>query len=152
MLWGIVLKSSIEAVLEYLVVKALVGRTDVLNALQEYFIMNRSPSVIATRYGLSKHQVRGYVQRVVEKAGSIVKARVIVRKSTPYISRIRPIVRHTSYGMVRCLVCGDEMPAIVSEDHVRKHHQGLVEEYVATVIQLLKREVLKSRAKGGIDA
>ena len=145
------MKTSIEAVLEYLVVKALVGRSDILNALQDYFIYNKSPSVIAARYGLSKHQVRGYVQRVVEKAGSITKARVIVRKSSPYIMRIRPVVKHTSYGMVRCLVCGDEMPALVVEDHVRKYHQGLVEEYVATVIQLLKREIRAARTAKSVD-
>ncbi len=140
------MRSSIEALLEYLVAKALAGKKDILNAIYEYFTENRSPSVLASKYGLSKHQIRGYVQRIVEKAGSVTRAKVLIKYCMRYLERVRPVMKHISENMVRCMLCGDEVPITVAEDHIRKHHGGLVSEYVASIIELMRRDIVEKRS------
>jgi len=140
------LKTAIESVLEYLLAKALAGRKEVVKALYDYFVEGKSPSTLASKYGLSKHQVRGYVQRIVEKTGSLVRARAIIKYVTPYVLRVKPVIKHVGNGMSRCLICGEEMLTPVTEDHIRKYHGAILAEYIDAVLDLLARDLERKRA------
>ncbi len=139
------MRSSLEALLEYLVVKALANKFEIIKALADYFVNNKSPSTVASEYGLSKHQVRGYIQRIVEKAGSVNKARTIMKFIAPYVLKIKPIMKKSSDTIVQCILCGEELPLIAAEEHVKKYHGGLVDEYVDAIIELLRRDLEKHR-------
>ncbi|NPA97494.1 MAG: helix-turn-helix transcriptional regulator [Crenarchaeota archaeon] len=139
------MRTAIESVLEYLLAKALAGKSDVVKALYEYFVEGKSPSTLAAKYGLSKHQVRGYVQRITEKTGSMIRARAIVRYVTPYVLKVKPIIKHLGNGVSRCLVCGEEMLTPVAEDHVRKYHSAILAEYIDAILELLARDFERRR-------
>ncbi|MEM0026502.1 MAG: hypothetical protein QXT53_01020 [Ignisphaera sp.] len=135
------MRSSAEDVLEYLIVKVLAGKDNVVNALSDYFIIGESPSVVALKYGLSKHQVRGYAQRIIEKMGSATKARVLLKYAVPVVIKIKPIVRKLNGAFVKCMVCGEELPIQIIEDHIRKKHATVVEEYMYSTIELIRRNI-----------
>ena len=134
------MRSAIESVLEYLLAKALAGKVNVVKALYDYFVEGKSPSTLANEYGLSKHQVRGYIQRITEKTGSVTRARVIIRFVTPYVLKVRPIMKRINDSIAKCLVCGEEMLYSVAEDHVRKYHSAIISEYIDAIIELLHRD------------
>ena len=133
--------SRIEAVAQYLVLKALAGRMSVIKAIYDYFVNNESPSTLSRKYGLSKHQIRGYVQRIIEKSGSSIKAKVFIAYLTPYVMKIKPLCKRIRDDVVRCILCGDEMPHLVFEDHIMKYHSGVVKEYVFSVLDLVSRSL-----------
>ncbi|HIP56541.1 MAG TPA: hypothetical protein EYH02_00495 [Ignisphaera aggregans] len=139
------MRSTLEAVLEYLVAKALADKLDVVQALYDYFVNGVSPSVLAVRYGLSKHQIRGYIQRITEKTGSLTRARIVIKYATPFILRVRPVMKRVGENLVKCMVCGDELPIQVAEDHIKKYHSTLLSEYIGAVIELMRRELRASR-------
>ncbi len=139
------MKTAIESVLEYLLAKVLAGRSEVVKALYDYFVEGKSPSTLASKYGLSKHQVRGYVQRITEKTGSLVRARAIVRYVTPYVLRVKPVIKHVGNGISRCMICGEEMLSAVAEDHIRKYHGAILAEYVDAILDLLARDLERKR-------
>ncbi|MCI4438089.1 MAG: hypothetical protein JHC33_14885 [Ignisphaera sp.] len=136
------MRSSLEDLLEYLVVKVLAGKESVVKALIDYFVYAESPSNIAVKYDLSKNQVRGYAQRIIEKTGSAAKAKVILKYATPIILKIKPIVRKTNGALVKCLLCGEELPIQVIEDHIRKKHASVVDDYLYSIIDLLKKNIV----------
>ncbi|MDK6028036.1 hypothetical protein QPL79_01475 [Ignisphaera sp. 4213-co] len=135
------MRSSAEDVLEYLIVKILAGKDNIVNALADYFIYGESPSVIALKYGLSKHQVRGYAQRIVEKIGSATKAKALLKYAIPVITKIRPVTKKLNGSFVKCVLCGDELPIQIIEDHIRKKHAVVVEEYLYSTIDLIRRSI-----------
>ncbi len=113
--------SSVEKFLRYLVVKALAGRINAIQALYDYIVSNESPSVVAYRHGLSKHQLRGYAQRIIEKAGSELKAKILLRIFIPYILNIKPLIILCDDGSFYCPYCNIRMDSRKVEDHVRSH-------------------------------
>jgi hypothetical protein len=135
------MRSSTEAVLEYLIIKVLAGRDDIVKAVHDYFVNSISPSSVALKYSLSKHQVRGYVQRIVEKTGSVIKARVLLKHATPIILKIKPVARRINSQIVKCGLCGEELPSQVMEDHIRKRHSGLIDEYLESTIEIIKKNI-----------
>ncbi len=141
------MRSVLESVLEYLIAKALADKLEVVQALYDYFVSGMSPSVLAAKYGLSKHQIRGYVQRITEKTGSLARARIVIKYATPFVLKVRPIVKRVGENMVKCLVCGEELPIQVAEDHIRKYHGALLSEYIDAVIELMRRELQASRMR-----
>ena len=58
---------SVRDIVEYLVLKALVGDVTVLNIIDDYFSLGLSPSEIARIYGISKYTVRTFIERVPVK-------------------------------------------------------------------------------------
>ncbi len=145
---GCLVRTAIEAVLEYLVLKQLAGKSNVVKAIYSYFVEGASPSSIASELGMSKHQVRGYVQRIVEKAGSITRARAIVKYVVPHVMRIKPVIKPLDGTTARCSICGDEVFLVVAEEHVKRYHGALVNEYVASIIDIIRKEIVKARTEG----
>ncbi len=139
------MRSSTEAVLEYLIIKVLAGRDNIVRAVHDYFVNSVSPSSVAIRYSLSKHQVRGYIQRIVEKTGSVVKARVLLKHAIPIILKIKPIVKEINGHIARCGLCGEELPSQIMEDHIRKRHAGLIDEYLESTVEIIKKNITLSR-------
>ncbi|MCS7112142.1 MAG: hypothetical protein N3D82_04165 [Ignisphaera sp.] len=135
------MRSSTEAVLEYLIVKILAGRDDIVRAVHDYFVNSVSPSSVATKYNLSKHQVRGYIQRIVEKTGSVVKARVLLKYAIPVVLKIKPVTREVNGYIVKCGICGEELPSQIMEDHIRKRHASLIDEYLESTVEIIKKSV-----------
>ncbi len=140
------MSSSAEAVLEYLIVKSLAGRQEIVKALYEYFVEGSSPSVLASKYGLSKHQVRGYVQRITEKTGSITKARVLLKYTVPLILRLKPITKNINNSIVICSICNEELPIQIIEDHIRKKHVTVIQESLMSIIEIIKKDMAIGRS------
>jgi|UniRef100_A0A7J3Z6D0 hypothetical protein len=140
------MKTSIEGLLEYLIVKALAGKDNVIKALSDYFVYGESPSVIALKHGLSKHQVRGYAQRIVEKTGSVTRAKVILKYATPIILKIKPVTKKLNSSFVKCLLCGEELPLQIAEDHIRKKHMPIVEDYLQSTVELMRKSTVMDRS------
>lgn len=133
------MRSPAEAVLEYLIIKVLAGRNDVIKAVHDYFVNGVSPSSVAIKYSLSKHQVRGYIQRIVEKTGSVVKAKVLLKYAIPILLKIKPITKEVNGYIVKCGLCGEELPNQIIEDHIRKRHASLIDEYLESTIEIIKK-------------
>lgn len=141
------MRSSSESVLEYLILKVLASRENVVKALYDYFVDGTSPSSIATKYGLSKHQVRGYVQRIVEKTGSSMRSRVLMKYSVPVILKLKPITRRINDSVAICILCSEELLMQVVEEHIRKKHSDIVNECLNSVIDILRRNLtMKQRS------
>jgi len=116
----------------YLVAKALAGRSDVIEALYRYFVLDESIGVVAARYGFTKHQVRGYVQRVIEKVPRRLAAKAI-EVLYPYLTRIKPVI-YRDGRVYRCKLCNLEfINEYAAEDHVRIDHLDLVDDIVVAI-------------------
>jgi len=135
------LKNSATAVLEYLILKVLADKKEVLRALYDYFVDSTSPSTIANKYGLSKHQIRGYVQRIMEKTGSSDRAKVLMKYTIPVIIKIKPIAKKVNGSIAVCALCNEELPLQVVEDHIKKKHSNIVSECLDSVVEVLKKVV-----------
>lgn len=138
------MRSSTEAVLEYLIIKVLAGRDNIVRAIHDYFVNSVSPSSVAMKYSLSKHQVRGYIQRIIEKTGSVIKARVLLKHAIPVILKIKPIVKEANSHIVKCILCGEELPNQIMEDHIRKRHASLINEYLESTVEIMKKNIALS--------
>jgi len=133
-------------VLEYLVLKMMAGRHEVLEALLEYLGGTLPPSLADDRYGVSKHQLRGFVQRIYEKAGDRRLAELLITTAVPIIlssvaSRIDRDKRPE-----QCLICGRRLVNMFPEDHIKKHHHTELEAEVKRVAGEVKK-ALASRRK-----
>lgn len=140
------MRNSAIAVLEYLVLKMLADKGEVVKALYDYFVEGASPSTIAIRYNLSKHQIRGYVQRIMEKTGSATKARVLMKYATPVIVKLRPIAKRLNGSIAVCSLCNEELPIQIVEDHIKKKHTDYVAECLSSVIEVLKKNTAVKKA------
>lgn len=135
------MRNSAIAVLEYLILKVLADKKEVLKALYDYFVDSTSPSTIANKYGLSKHQIRGYVQRIMEKTGSSDRAKVLMKYTIPVIIKIKPIAKKVNGSIAVCALCNEELPLQVVEDHIKKKHPNVVSECLDSVVEVLRKVV-----------
>ena len=128
--------------LEYLVIKQLAGNPAV-DMIYQHFIEFESVSDIARRYNVSKHSVRGYVTRVLEKSGgSRTKAMTLLKYVYPLVKEVKPAVARDG-GMCICLLCGEKMMCDVNviEFHIMKNHMDIVQMYVDDVLGKLRSRV-----------
>jgi hypothetical protein len=123
--------------LRYLVVKVLAGDVVTLHALKEYLIDGESPSVLSHKYRVGKFKLRGYIQRVIEKAGNHRIAQYILRSTYDSLSRLSPIVVKVSGGYY-CTIC-ERLLTMNPERHIRLEHRDLVNKIVADCLRLAKR-------------
>jgi len=139
---GVLSKGRVYSVVSYMVAKALAGRMEVVDVLYEHFVKDASPSVLERRYPLTKMQIRGYMQRIMEKTRSRTLARLIIERSYKHVKNIKPIIRHVQEGLCRCIICGDDIFCDAADEHVRNVHRALVDEYTIAVMKLMAREIL----------
>lgn len=121
----------------YLVIKALSNNFIAINAILDYIVKNESPSTIAYRYGISKHQVRGYVQRILDKVGNLYIASKILTILHPLIKDMKPLISLTPRGTY-CRLCETWVVKHSAEEHVRRKHKDLVNLYTIKLINALK--------------
>ncbi len=139
-------------VLEYLVLKKMAGRPEVLEALIEYLGGSLPPSQANDRYGISKHQLRGFVQRINEKAGDRRLAEFLIRISTPLILSTVPSKIDRSKRPEVCMICGKRLVNMFPEDHLKKHHYQHLEEEVRRVAAELRKMIAAKRKGGYVEA
>ena len=134
--------SRVLDVARYLVVKALAGRRGIVEAIYMYYTGNGSIAAMAHRLGVRKHQLRGYIQRVAEKAGSAKEARILVKHVAPAVLRVvRPIIVDGG-SVYRCTLCGETFThPYVAEIHVSQQHEDVVERCIDAVIDELMKQL-----------
>ena len=130
-------RTRLEMVAEYLVVKMLAGKRHIVDALYKYFVEGVSPSTLEGMYGITKHQIRGYVQRILEKTGSYTRAKVFIKYLYPAVIRVRPIMVPIDGEHVKCLMCEDIMNVMVAEDHIKRKHAPIINVELYHVLELL---------------
>lgn len=131
------MSENVIELLKYLVVKVLAGDMVTLHALKEYLIDGESPSVLSYKYKVGKFKLRGYIQRVTEKAGNYRIAQHILRSTYDNLSKLAPIVIKVSGGYY-CTVC-EKTLTMNPERHVRLEHKDLVNKVVMECLRLAKR-------------
>jgi hypothetical protein len=128
--------SSVERIAEYLASLKLAGRQQTLAAI-ELWVADLGLSEIERVTGLSKNRVRGYIQRVCEKAANPRRALAIARALLPMVRSVEPII-----DSGRCRICGayigDPYTALM---HVRSRHRDLVEKHVFEILCELRKRV-----------
>ena len=131
-------------VIDYMIVKALAGRKNVLEALVQYAHGRIKPSE-AYIYGVSKLQLKGAIERIYAKTYSCTAALELVKRVAPIvIATVDPIIEVDGSYIPRCKICGVHMISrnqvpIFPEDHVVKRHMDIVKKYRDLVLSELKR-------------
>ncbi len=138
--------NNISEVLEYLVLKKMAGRPEFLRALLEYVDGLASPSTIASNYGLSKYQFRGFAQRIYDKAGNRSMANLLIKLTVPLIIEKTEVYIDRSQRPELCRVCGKKLYNVFAEDHIKKHHKDLIDYEKQKIISELKK-ILKQQSK-----
>jgi len=128
---------GVTEALRYLAIKVLTGDLVVLYALKEYLIDGESPSTLSHRYKIGKFKLRGYIQRVVEKAGNYRVAQALIRSSFNVLASLTPVVVKVPGGYY-CTACGKTL-TMNPERHVRLEHGDIVDRVVADCVRLAKR-------------
>ncbi|RLG88880.1 MAG: hypothetical protein DRO18_00525 [Thermoprotei archaeon] len=129
---------SVRAVIEYLVLRRLISDVTTILILKEYFVDGESPSDISRKYGISAHTVRGYVERLIEKAGSHHIIPTLIKISLPYIMNLDPMVIVVS-GKYYCLECDLTLKSKQSAiNHVRRHHKERLERLVNDMLSKVR--------------
>jgi len=111
---------------EHLVLRALAGRLEDIEALKLYLLDGLSPSEVAARlttfgrYG--KTVVRGRIRKAVEAAGSPRLVAHALRALYPRLLEVRPaVVKGSGYT---CLLCGRMVGRPLH--HLRREHRDVV--------------------------
>ncbi|MEZ0290699.1 MAG: hypothetical protein ABWJ42_06395 [Sulfolobales archaeon] len=142
--------NNISEVLEYLVLKMMAGRPEVLKALLEYIEGNLSPAAAPQIYNVSKHQLRGFVQRIYDKANNRPLANLLIKLSVPIILEKTRIYIDRSQRPEECIVCGRKLYNVFPEDHIKKHHKDLIEyekQKILTELKNVIREKMRDKEK-----
>jgi len=135
-------KTDTKALINYVALKILGGSDFILEALYEYLVKGEGPATVAYKYGISKHQLRGYAQRIIEKSGSEQKARKIMPILIEISKGIEPLAVKKGDSFV-CKACGTKLTKDDAEDHVRKEHKDELK--AATSIMSSRLEEVKQR-------
>lgn len=136
---------SIARAAEYVILKMMAdGR--VLAALVDYYINGESPADIAEKhYGNAKKKfvVRGYIQRVYEKAGNHRAAALVVRALVRSAPEILPRLPRLNGGNI-CPLCGRAFTN--KHTHMRSWHKRELREMVEVVLRAA--EAVASERRG----
>ncbi len=131
------MEEVITSIARYLIIKRLSNDVVALLAVKEYLIDGEPPSVIAFKYKISKFKVRGYIQRVIDKAGNYRVAVKVVESLYPYIMSIEPIMLRSGSRMI-CTICNTYVRINEDEQHIRKKHKDLLNELIRSMVARLK--------------
>jgi hypothetical protein len=129
-----------RAALEYLVLKALAGRKDVLQALYDYLVNNESPSQASLKHGVQKAQLKSAAYQLVSKARAPLVVK-LMKIAWPYIMNIEPIVEN-GY----CKICKAPIHTNHAEPHIAVKHQDLIRKVAREVEEQIKADIKKKKA------
>jgi len=127
--------------LEYLVLKQLCGRSEVIWIIYQYYVNDESISSIADRFGMKKTRVKNYIQRVKEKIGSLHKAKILLKYVVPEIFKLEPITIKTDTNFYRCKYCVVEIHKSLIEDHIKRNHADKIDEAVEHILSNVRVRV-----------
>lgn len=130
---------GVRDAIRFLVAKAMCGKENVLMALMEYARFSDSLSVIADRYGISKHTLRGTMSRLKTHAGNNGVAITLIEKAIPEIMGMGvERVIETRDGTPYCRRCRTYIINVFPEDHLVKKHQDELDNIVSEVIERIR--------------
>ncbi|MCC6030410.1 MAG: hypothetical protein LM586_02050 [Desulfurococcales archaeon] len=139
--------NSISEVLEYLILKKMAGRPEVLKALLDYVDGNISPATASTVYGISKYQLRGFAQRIYDKAGNRSLASLLIKIAVPIILEKTKVYIDRSQKPEECLICNRKLYNVFPEDHIKKHHKDVItlekQRIIVEIKKVLSKEFVK---------
>ncbi|AOL15835.1 hypothetical protein BFU36_02850 [Sulfolobus sp. A20] len=132
-------QTDIKSLVNYVALKILGGSDYLLDALEEYLVKGEGPATVAYKYNISKHQLRGYAQRIIEKSGSEGKAKKLVPILKEISTDLKPIVKKSNDGSYECSICNIILAKEDSEEHVRKYHKDILNEDINNMISKLEK-------------
>jgi hypothetical protein len=129
---------DIKSLVNYVSLKILGGSDYLLDALEEYLVDGEGPAIVAHKYNISKHQLRGYAQRIIEKSGSEIRAKKVI-PILKYISKgVEPIITRNDSGAYTCKICNTVVAREDTEEHVRKYHKDQLTLAVKSMMEKLE--------------
>ncbi|AEB94408.1 MAG: hypothetical protein QXR57_02950 [Metallosphaera sp.] len=137
---------DIKSLVNYVSLKILGGGDYLLDALEEYLVEGEGPAIVAHKYNISKHQLRGYAQRIIEKSGSEIRAKKVIPILQYLAEGIEPIVERNENGVYTCELCNTVVAREDTEEHVRKYHKDQLSLAVKKMMERLE-EYKASREK-----
>ena len=138
--------ARVTRVLRYLLLKALSGKRFVIDIARMYFVENASPRDIASALGLSKHSVRGYINRIESMCGGYNSARKLVKLLVDEVETVPSVVERKDVKRFVCRVCG----YIVAdpERHLETHHPEVLDREMRRVVEAVRKRVAFARGGG----
>lgn len=130
----------VESAVEFLVLKMMAGRREILEALLKY-VNGTSPSIVCSVYGISKHRFRGSIQRMYNKAKSKTLATLLMKLAIPIILRETGVYIDRSRRPEECTICGAELYKDFPESHIKRNHRDIIEREKQKIIFELKRMI-----------
>ena len=135
-----------RAVLEYLALKALAGRKDVLEALYDYLVNNESPSQASLKHGVQKAQLKSAAYQLVSKARPPLVVK-LMKLAWPHLMKVEPIVED-GY----CKICRAPIHTNHAEPHIAVKHQDLIKKTARDIELKIKEEIKRRKAlKAGLQ-
>lgn len=135
-----------KSLINYIALKILGGSDYILDALEEYLVNGEGPATVAYKYNISKHQLRGYAQRIIEKSGNEIRAKKVIPILKQISQDVKPIVKRTEVGLYTCELCGTTLAKEDTEEHVRRNHKDVLSATVKHMMEKLE-EIKKSQQK-----
>ncbi|AEE93994.1 conserved hypothetical protein [Acidianus hospitalis W1] len=140
---------DMKSLINYVALKILGGSDYLLNALEEYLVNGEGPAIVAHRYNISKHQLRGYAQRIIEKSGSECRAKKIIPILKQISVDVKPIITRDENGVYTCTICNTIVAREDAEEHVRKYHKDQLTLAIKSMMEKLD-EIRAKKAKAVI--
>jgi len=128
-----------KSLVNYIALKILGGSDYILDALEEYLVNGEGPASVAYKYQISKHQLRGYAQRIIEKSGSEARARKIIPIIKQIASDVKPVVKKNEKDLYVCEICKVTVAKEDAEEHVRKYHKDILTTTIKTILERLEQ-------------
>jgi len=128
-----------KSLVNYIALKILGGSDYILDALEEYLVNGEGPASVAYKYQISKHQLRGYAQRIIEKSGSEARARKIIPVIKQIASDVKPVVKKNEKDLYVCEICKVTVAKEDAEEHVRKYHKDILTSTIKTILERLEQ-------------
>ncbi|MDT7872001.1 MAG: hypothetical protein RXQ78_00975 [Sulfolobaceae archaeon] len=127
-----------KSLINYIALKILGGSDYIIDALEKYLVKGEGPASVAYEYQISKHQLRGYAQRIIEKSGSEARAKKIIPIIKEISKDIKPIIKKGEDELYTCTICDISVPKEDAEEHVRKYHKDILTATIKTMTERLE--------------
>ena len=132
-------RAALRRVTRYVVTQLLAGNRHVVQGLTMYYVLNMSPSDIATSLGVHAGQVKGWLQRVI---GASLTAAAAARIAPRVLARVNEVqvpslMVPVGGGKLFCRACGAEVEPSKAASHIMSKHRHIVMRYVDVMLSLL---------------
>ena len=129
--------------------KVLSGDSKAVKALIEYFIKGRSPAEVAWDLGVSQSALRGWIHRIHEKTHNPAKSATIFKAVIDAMDAVEvpTLVMRSESGRMKCLICGELIPANKVRYHIMKEHKDIMNHYINEVIKNLNHDRISNGLK-----